>query len=106
MMYCGSTLKAILWNMKDNMYYVYIVKCADDTLYTGIATALQRRIEEHNSSEKGAKYTRARRPVELVYVEEYPDRSSASKREYVIKKKMTREEKLKLITTNRYMENI
>ncbi len=86
--------------MKDQytkMYYVYIVKCADDTLYTGIATQLERRIEEHNSSDKGAKYTRVRRPVELVYSEEYPDRSSASKREYEIKKKMTREKKLDLI---------
>jgi len=83
--------------MKDNIYYVYIVKCADDTLYTGISTELTRRIEEHNVSEKGAKYTRVRRPVELVYSEEYPDRSSASKREYEIKKKMTRAEKLALI---------
>ena len=86
--------------MKDQclkMYYVYIVKCADDTLYTGIATQLDRRIDEHNSSEKGAKYTRIRRPVELVYSEEYPDRSAASKREYEIKKKMTRKDKLALI---------
>ena len=79
------------------MYYIYIVKCADNTLYTGIATELERRIEEHNTSEKGAKYTRVRRPVELVYSEEYPDRSAASKREYEIKKKMTRKEKLALI---------
>ncbi len=81
------------------MYYVYIVKCVDNTLYTGIATQLERRIEEHNGSDKGAKYTRARRPVKLVYSEEYTDRSSASKREYEIKKKMTRKEKLKLITS-------
>lgn len=79
------------------MYFLYIVKCADDTLYTGIATELERRIEEHNSSDKGAKYTRVRRPVSLVYSEEYPDRSSASKREYEIKKKMSRAKKLKLI---------
>jgi putative endonuclease len=79
------------------MYYVYIVKCADNTLYTGISTQLERRIEEHNSSDRGAKYTRVRRPVELVYSEEYPDRSSASKREYEIKKRMTREKKLALI---------
>jgi len=78
------------------MYYVYMVKCADDTLYTGIATELERRIEEHNSSDKGAKYTRVRRPVSLIYSEEYPDRSSASKREYVIKQ-MRRSEKIKLI---------
>jgi len=77
-------------------YYVYIVKCADETLYTGIATDLKRRIEEHNSSEKGAKYTRARRPVTLMYSERYHDRSSASKREYEIKKKMSRKEKLAL----------
>ncbi len=79
------------------MYFVYILKCADDTLYTGIATELKRRIEEHNGSGKGAKYTRIRRPVSLVYSEEYPDRSAASKREYEIKKKMSRAEKLELI---------
>ena len=75
-----------------------MVMCADNTLYTGIATDLERRIEEHNSSEKGAKYTRVRRPVTLVYQEEYPDRSTASKREYAIKKNMTRKEKLQLIS--------
>jgi putative endonuclease len=82
------------------MYFVYIVKCADNTLYTGIATELERRIEEHNGSDKGAKYTRVRRPVSLVYSEEYPDRSSASKREYEIKKKMNRADKLKLIESH------
>jgi len=79
------------------MYFVYMVKCADNTFYTGITTGLERRIEEHNGSEKGAKYTRVRRPVSLVYSEEHPDRSSASKREYEIKKKMSRAEKLNLI---------
>jgi putative endonuclease len=74
-----------------------MVQCADETLYTGIATELKRRIEEHNGSGKGAKYTRIRRPVRLVYSEEFPDRSSASKREYEIKKKMNRAKKLKLI---------
>lgn len=82
------------------MYFVYILKCADETLYTGIATELERRIEEHNGSDKGAKYTRVRRPVRLVYSEKYPDRSAASKREYEIKKKMSRAEKLKLIGSN------
>ena len=76
-----------------------MVQCADETFYTGIATELERRIEEHNSSDKGAKYTRARRPVSLVYSEVYPDRSSASKREYEIKKRMSRAEKLKLIAS-------
>jgi len=79
------------------VYFVYILKCADETLYTGIATELERRIEEHNGPDKGAKYTRVRRPVRLVYSEEYPDRSAASKREYEIKKKMSRAEKLELI---------
>jgi len=79
------------------MYYVYVVQCSDDTLYTGIATDINRRVDEHNNSPKGAKYTRVRRPVKLVYSEEFPDRSLASKREYTIKKKMTRDEKLLLI---------
>jgi len=79
------------------VYFVYIVRCTDNTLYTGIATDLKRRVKEHNTSEKGAKYTRARRPVSLVYHEEYKTRSDASKREYYIKKKMSRTEKLKLI---------
>lgn len=79
------------------MYYIYMVQCADETLYTGIAKDLKRRVKEHNESEKGAKYTRARRPVKLVYSEKFTDRSTASKREYEIKKKMTRMQKLKLI---------
>jgi putative endonuclease len=66
-------------------------------LYTGIATDLDRRLTEHNSSEKGARYTRSRRPVKLVYSETFPDRSSASRREYEIKKKMNRAQKLELI---------
>jgi putative endonuclease len=79
------------------MYYVYMVQCADNTLYTGIATELVRRVKEHNESDKGAKYTRVRRPVHLVYSESHPDRSSASKREYEIKKKMSRSKKLEMI---------
>ena len=79
------------------MYYVYIVQCADETLYTGIATDLERRIDEHNHSDKGAKYTRARRPVTLVYHETFKDRSTASKREYEIKKRMSRTEKLEMV---------
>ena len=78
-------------------YFVYILKCNDDTLYTGVATDVKRRLDEHNNSDKGAKYTRARRPVELVYKEELEDRSSACKREYVIKQ-LKREDKLRLIS--------
>jgi len=77
-------------------YFVYILKCADNTLYTGVATDVNRRLDEHNNSDKGAKYTRPRRPVELVYTEELEDRSSACKREYEIKQ-LKREEKLRLI---------
>jgi putative endonuclease len=74
-----------------------MVQCSDDTLYTGITLDLERRMLEHNSSNKGAKYTRARRPVCLVYSEKHDSRSEASKREYYIKKKLSRKEKLKLI---------
>jgi len=77
-------------------YFVYILKCSDNTLYTGITTDIERRVEEHNSSPKGAKYTKLRRPVSLVYSEESEDRSSASKREYAIKK-LSRVKKLELI---------
>jgi len=79
------------------MYYVYILKCADSTLYTGITVDLERRLKEHNSSPLGAKYTAVRRPVALVYFEKFGDRSSASKQESLIKK-LDRAEKLKLIS--------
>ncbi|MBT5934231.1 GIY-YIG nuclease family protein [Sulfurimonas sp.] len=78
-------------------YYVYILRCSDDTLYTGITTDIKRRIDEHSNSEKGAKYTKQRRPVNLVYSEESLNRSTASKREYEIKK-MSRLKKLELIS--------
>lgn len=77
-------------------YYVYILKCCDGTLYTGIAKDVLKRLEEHNTSEKGAKYTKARRPVKLLYSESSEDRSTASKREYAIKK-LSRTQKLELI---------
>lgn len=77
-------------------YFVYILRCSDKTLYTGIAKDVDKRVVEHNSSDKGAKYTRTRRPVELVYKEKLEDRSSACKREYEIKK-LSREKKLDLI---------
>ena len=77
-------------------YYIYIVECNDGTLYTGIAKDVSKRVQEHNSSDKGAKYTKARRPVKLRYSEELEDRSSACKREYEIKQ-FKRDEKLRLI---------
>jgi putative endonuclease len=73
-----------------------MVECADGTLYSGVTTDVERRIQEHNDSPKGAKYTRAKRPVTLVYTETCTDRSEATKREYAIKQ-LSREEKLKLI---------
>tara|TARA_Y100000389_G_scaffold67909_1_gene64329 strand:+ start:220 stop:480 length:261 start_codon:yes stop_codon:yes gene_type:complete len=82
--------------MAFKIWYVYIVKCKDSTLYTGITTDPDRRILEHNTSNKGAKYTKTRRPVKLVYFEVFENRSLASKREYEIKK-MSRKEKLELI---------
>ena len=77
-------------------YFLYMLRCSDNTLYTGITTDINRRLKEHNSSNKGAKYTRARRPVELVHKEKLEDKSSALKREYEVKK-MSREQKLLLI---------
>ncbi|TKI71315.1 GIY-YIG nuclease family protein [Sulfurimonas crateris] len=73
-----------------------MLKCSDDTLYTGITTDLQRRVEEHNNSPKGAKYTRIRRPVELIYCESHKDKSGATIREIEIKK-LSRTKKLELI---------
>ena len=75
--------------------YVYILRCSDDTLYCGWTTELSQRIAAHNRG-NGAKYTRSRRPVELVYYEEYEDKHAALSREWHIKR-MSREEKLKLI---------
>jgi len=79
------------------MYKIYIVKCSDDTLYTWITTDLEKRLKQHNWEILWwAKYTLARKPVELVYSENSENRSTASKREYEIKK-MSRNKKLELI---------
>ena len=77
------------------MNYVYLLRCSDDTLYCGWTTDLEKRVAAHNSG-TGAKYTRSRRPVELVYYEAYESRSEALGREWRIKR-MIREEKLALI---------
>jgi putative endonuclease len=76
-------------------WYVYIARCADGTLYTGITTDVQRRLVEHNGG-RGAKYTAVRRPVTVVYVAPAADRSAASRLERRIKM-LPREEKLSLI---------
>ena len=78
------------------MYYIYIVQCVDESLYTGITTDLKRRIKEHNNSVLGAKYTRNRKPVKLVYAKEFINRSEVSKEELRIKK-LSRIKKLELI---------
>lgn len=76
-------------------YTLYILKCSDDTYYTGIAIDVEKRLCEHNSSDKGAKYTRSRRPVTLMYQESCNNKSSALKRELVIKRmKRTQKEAL------------
>lgn len=80
-------------------YSLYMLRCADGTLYTGITTDLARRVEEHNSSSVGAKYTRGRRPVTLVWSKRFRNRSRASQEEARVKK-LSRSEKLTLITTN------
>lgn len=75
-------------------WYVYILRCGDSTLYTGITDDVVRRLAVHRAG-KGAKYTRGRGPLELVYTEEQPDKSAALRREIAIKR-LTRKQKLEL----------
>ena len=82
------------------MYYLYLVKCADKTLYTGITTDLIRRVKEHNSAKQGAKYTRSRRPAKLVFSKKFKSRVQALKIEAGIKQ-LTRQQKLNLLKTQR-----
>ena len=77
------------------MNYTYILKCCDDTLYTGWTTDLKKRVKMHNAK-KGAKYTKSRTPVSLVYFEEYESKQEAMKREWAIKH-LKREDKLRLV---------
>ena len=77
-------------------WHLYVLRCSDDTLYTGVTTDPQRRLREHNISPRGAKYTRARRPTQMVYCEEHEDRSCAQKAEHKFKK-LTREQKEKIV---------
>ncbi len=76
-------------------FFCYMVECADGSYYTGWSTNPKQRVKAHNAG-KGAKYTKTRRPVKLIYVEELPDKSSALKREYAIKQ-LTRQQKEKLV---------
>ena len=79
------------------VYFVYLVRCKDSSLYCGITTDVKRRIDEHNTSIRSLKYTRSRRPVTLVYVEEVTSREDALKREFSIKRlsKLKKEQLLK-----------
>lgn len=77
-------------------YHIYILECSDGTYYTGFCTDVAKRLEEHNSG-KGAKYTRGRTPCKLLYTESFSDRSSALKREWEIKHKLSRKGKERLI---------
>ncbi len=78
------------------MNYTYILECADGSYYTGWTTDLDKRVKAHNSEKGGAKYTRGRRPVRLVYYEAFETKNEAMEREYRIKR-LTRAEKVKLI---------
>lgn len=80
----------------ESRWYVYILECADGTLYTGVTIDTARRLEEHNESSKGARYTRSRRPVSMKYTEACESRSMATKREAELKQ-FTRAQKRALI---------
>jgi len=80
-------------------YTLYILKCADRTLYTGITTNIKKRLIEHNTSPKGAKYTRGRRPVTIAYTQTLPSHSEALKCEYAIKK-LPRQKKVAIINSS------
>ena len=80
-------------------WFVYIIRASDESLYTGITTDVERRFNEHCGSAKGARFFRGRQPLEVVYTENHPDRSSAIRREAVIKG-LSRDLKLELIGGN------
>lgn len=84
---------------KHNMYFVYILSCIDGSLYTGITVDLDRRVQEHNEGKIGAKYTKSRTPVTLVYSKKMKNKSTALKEEYRIKQ-LDRNEKIKLTNEN------
>ena len=85
-------------------WFVYLLRCADDTFYCGITTDLERRTQEHNQSSKAAKYTRSRQPVQLVYSESVASRSEAARREYEIKR-LSRRDKQRLVCSDHFPES-
>jgi putative endonuclease len=84
----------------EKAWFLYVLRCADGTLYTGTTTDISRRIDEHNTSRRGAKYTKTRRPVKLVFSLNYENRSKAQKAEYKFKR-LTRKQKEKIISESR-----
>ncbi len=90
------------YKMEIPMNYIYIVKCEDNTLYTGWTNNLEKRIEAHNCK-KGAKYTKSRLPVTLEYYETYESKEEAMSREYKIKR-LTRKQKEELIKSQNELE--
>ena len=77
------------------MFSLYILRCADNTLYTGIALDVEKRLKEHNGTGLGAKYTQSRRPVKLIFSKEVGDQEAASKEEYRVKQ-LSRQQKLEM----------
>ena len=84
--------------------FVYLLLCSDNSLYCGWTNDLESRLAAHNAG-RGAKYTKSRRPVKLVYFEEHESKSAAMKREWFIKQKMTREQKLNLVKQGNILYN-
>ena len=82
---------------KTKTWWVYLLRCKDNSLYAGVTTDIDRRTGEHNNSKLGAKYTRARRPVSLAYLEQADDKSTACKREYQIRQ-LTKLKKEQLVS--------
>ena len=83
----------------EKAWFLYVLRCADDTFYTGTTTDITRRINEHNTKKCGAKYTKTRRPVKLVFWLDFENRSKAQKAEYQFKK-LTRAQKEKIINAS------
>jgi putative endonuclease len=86
--------------MKANHWYFYVLLCADGSYYAGVTTNTERRLHEHNYTKRGAKYTRRRRPTRIIFLEPYPDRSSAMKAESKFKR-LTRKQKEEKVSETR-----
>ncbi len=88
---------------QETPWYVYLLRCADNTLYCGITTDPERRLLEHNHAQSKTRYTRVRQPVALAYIEPSDSRAAASRREYAIKQ-LNRRQKLQLIASSPYLK--